>query len=135
MVLAIAFETAARRKVARAPGSSRWECERSVRVKKEWRKKVIEGLSVRTRLAEYPDQKPARPFSPRMEWMISAILGSGEGSPARWEIIDAVCFLVTIFEIGVVNNLLQAPASAPTDSSSSAGRDFEPCFARRFSRR
>jgi hypothetical protein len=62
--------------------------------------------------------------------------GSAAVDPDRAEIIEAVCFLVTIFEIGVVKNFEHAPASAPTLSSSRTGKlvAFPPFFARRFVR-
>lgn len=79
------------------------------------------GFRVRINEAEYPDQKPWIPFSSRIEVAISETDGSAALDPDLAEIIDAVCFLVTIFEIGVVKNFEQAPANAPTASSSRTG--------------
>ena len=55
----------------------------------------------------------------------------------RAEIIDEVCFRVTMLEMGVVKNLEHAPASAPTASSSSTGRVvvLVPFFCSRLERR
>lgn len=82
-----------------------------------------DGFRVRMREAEYPDQNPARPFS---VWMLEAIertVGSGLGVLGeREERRDAVCLRVTMLEIGVVKNLEQAPARAPTPNSLRTGR-------------
>lgn len=92
------------------------------------------GLSVRMREAEYPDQKPCKPFSSRIEVAISGTDGSAAFDPERAEIIEAVCLRVTIFEIGVVKNFEHAPAKAPTVSSSNTGSVVVlfPCFCNLF---
>lgn len=57
IVEAMALLTAAIKKVTLAPGSSLLERGRH-RLKNSYRKKVMDGLSVRTKEAEYPDQNP-----------------------------------------------------------------------------
>ena len=79
------------------------------------------GFSVRISEAEYPDQKPCIPFSSRIEVAISETEGSASLDPERAETIEAICFLVTIFAIGVVKPFEQAPANAPTANSSKTG--------------
>jgi len=98
---------------------------------------VILGLRVRIKEAEYPDQNPWRPFSERIDWAISDTEGEVVEVGERAEIMDAVCFRVTMLEIGVVKNLEHAPASAPTVSSSSTGKVvvFVPFFCSRLERR
>jgi hypothetical protein len=62
---------------------------------------------------------------------ISVTVGSeDDGLSDRADIIDAVCFRVTMFEIGVVKALEHAPAIIPTANSSSAGSVvvLVPCF-------
>jgi hypothetical protein len=88
------------------------------------------GFSVRTKEAEYPDQKPWSPFSERIWLTMSLTLGSALGEEERAEIMLAVCLRVTMLEIGVVKNLEQAPASTPTDNSSNTGSVVVriPCF-------
>ena len=68
---------------------------------------------------------------------MSETVGSGVGVEEREERREAVCFLVTMLEIGVVKNLEHAPARAPTPNSSRAGRvvDLEPFFCKRLVRR
>jgi hypothetical protein len=91
-------------------------------------KPIIRNISPRARLtkeAEYPDQKPWMPFSDRIVDAMSETDSSVDFAPVRADIIAAVCFLVTILAIGVVKNLEQAPASAPTPNSSSTGRYFD----------
>jgi hypothetical protein len=68
---------------------------------------------------------------------MSTTVGEGKGVEEREERREAVCFLVTMLDIGVVKNLEQAPASAPTANSSRAGRvaDLKPFFCRRLVRR
>lgn len=89
------------------------------------RKKVRDGLRVKTNEAEYPDQKPAKPFSDLI-WRaiervdVSRDLKVGE-RPAT---IDKDCFRVTILAIGVVISFVRAPAMKPTLSSSKTGRSF-----------
>ena len=70
------------------------------------------------------------PFSDRMSEAMSVTDGSLEKEPERADNIDAVFFLVTILEIGVVKNLEHAPANAPTLSSSRTGSEVAcaPCF-------
>lgn len=52
-------------------------------------------------------------------------MGSGVGVwGERAERSEAVCLRVTMLEMGVVKNLEQAPARAPTPSSSRVGRLF-----------
>lgn len=93
---------------------------------------MILGFSVNTKEAEYPDQKPSRPFSLRIWAAIVETLGDGEDfvPDDLADIILAVCLRVTMFAIGVVKNLEHAPAMAPTASSSKTGRfvAFGPCF-------
>lgn len=92
------------------------------------------GFSVKTREAEYPDQKPWIPFSERIVFMISATLGSEDGVSERAASMEAVCFRVTILEMGAVKAFEHAPAIVPTTSSSKAGRvvALGPCFCSLF---
>lgn len=65
---------------------------------------------------------------------ISETEGDDEvGEEERAEIIEDVCLRVTMLEIGVVKNLEQAPANAPTANSPKAGNVVAlfPCFWRR----
>jgi hypothetical protein len=102
-----ALDKAARRNVRRAPGSSRFERGRR-RFRDSKKKNVREGLSVSTRLAEYPPQKPWMPFS---LWMRAAISWTEVAVRDVWA-------RVAMLERGVVKSLLRAPAAAPTASSS-----------------
>jgi len=56
--------------------------------------------------------------------------GSAEAELLRAESMEAVCFRVTMLEIGVVKNLEHAPARAPTANSSNTGNvvDLVPFF-------
>ena len=114
---------AARRKVIRAPGLSRFALGTTSRRRALCSSMVIEGFRVRIRLAEYPDQKPCTPFSRLISHAISLVLESG-GMVVEDScfIIAAVCFRVTICWMGVVKNLEKAPARTPTPISSSAGK-------------
>ena len=117
---AAALESAARRNVRRAPGSSRLERGRS-RFSDSKKKNVREGLSVRTRLAEYPPQKPWMPLSLRMRFAISCTEVALREVWARVAMLDR----------GVVNSLLKAPAAAPTASSSRVLSLWLLCASRR----
>lgn len=64
--------------VANGGGLSLFERGKRRRLKVSKRKKVKEGLRVSTREAEYPDQKPAMPFSFMMSWVICAVDGAFE---------------------------------------------------------
>jgi len=96
---AIALLIAASKKVIRAPGSERRDLGTTECSSTLWSKKVMAGFMVKTRLAEYPDQKPWSPFSSLICNAISFALKPGAmldvGSLAA--IRAAVCFLVTIF--------------------------------------
>jgi len=98
---------------------------------------VSEGFKVRTKEAEYPDQKPAIPFSARIDCAMKATLGEMEGEEEvageRAESIEEVCFRTTTFAIGVVKNFEHAPARAPTPNSSITDRSLCP-FNRRVRR-
>lgn len=52
------------------------------------------------------------------------------GEEVRAEIMDEVCFRVTMLDIGVVKNFEHAPARAPTANSSNNGKvvALVPCF-------
>ena len=57
---------AARRKVIRAPGLSRFALGTTSRRRALCSSMVIEGFRVRIRLAEYPDQKPGQSAKPEL---------------------------------------------------------------------
>lgn len=86
------------------------------------KKNVRDGLSVRTRDAEYPDQKPFMPFSAQIRNAVvraEAVLG---WPGACLENIQDACICVTTLDIGVVKNFEKAPAMKPKLSSSMTGR-------------
>jgi len=124
MVDAIALLAAAIKNVILAPGSSCLDAGRKDFLKNSYRKKVMLGFRVMINDAEYPDQNPWIPFSDLIAEAMSETDGSADLVLARAETIAAVCFLVTMLAMGVVKNFEQAPASAPTPSSSSIGRAF-----------
>lgn len=137
MVDAIALLRAAIKNVVLVLGSSRLDCWRSIRLKVSCKKNVMLGFRVRISEAEYPDQNPRMPFSERIEDAISATVGSVAFDPDRAEIIDAVCFRVTMFAMGVVKNFEHAPAIEPKASSSKTGKVVVslPCLLSRLVRR
>lgn len=132
MLDAQALLMAASKNVVRAERFVRWLPGRMDRLSVSKKKKVREGLRVRIREAEYPDQKPRKPFSfliwsaiDRTESWFKGLEGE------RADSMDEVCFRVTMVAIGVVRNLEKAPAKNPTLSSSSTVRCFEDDFADR----
>jgi hypothetical protein len=91
---AAALLRAANKKVVAGEGFERFSRDSRVYFNTSFKKNVIDGLSVRINVAEYPDQNPLRPFSDLICAAISLVF-----------LFDAaVCFLVTIFASGVVKS-------------------------------
>lgn len=121
MVDAIALESAAIRNVASGGGLLRFDFETRSSLRFSKNKNVRDGLSVRKRVAEYPDQNPRIPFSCRISFAILATVGRFR-DPDSSLMNDVVCIRVTIVPIGMVINLALAPAMNPTPNSSTTGR-------------
>lgn len=122
---------AARRKVTAPPGSSQLSRDTIILLSICWRKNVILGLSVNTKLAEYPAHNPSTPFSRLISATVSLnVVLRADPFPRRL----AVCCLVTTLLTGVVNAFEHAPVAAPTASSSQTLRYRASCARSRLAR-